>query len=160
MTTSGSHEHVFRCTLVWTGSEQGGTTSYASYSRAYRVDFAGKSSIAGSAAAAFRGDPALHNPEDLLVAALSACHALTYLAVAAKAGIVVVGYEDDAEGTMAPVDGIMKFVNVKLKPKVIVAAGTDVAKAVALHEQAHAGCFVANSVNFPVTNEPTVSAAP
>jgi organic hydroperoxide reductase OsmC/OhrA len=160
MTTLGSHEHVFPCRLVWTGSERGGTTSYAGYSRTYRVDFVGKPSIAGSAAPAFRGDPALHNPEDLLVAALSACHALTYLAVAAKAGVVVVGYEDDAVGTMAPVGGVMKFVEVKLKPKVIVAAGSDVAKAVALHEQAHGGCFVANSVNFPVTNEPSVTVAP
>ena len=160
MTTSGAHEHVFRCNLFWTGSAQGGTTSYTSYSRAYRVDFEGKASITGSAAPAFRGDAALHNPEDLLVASLSACHALTYLALAAKYRVVVVGYEDAAVGTLGLVDGVMKFVSVKLAPKVIVAAGSDVAKAIALHEQAHAGCFVASSVNFPVTNEPTVSVAP
>jgi organic hydroperoxide reductase OsmC/OhrA len=160
MTTSGSRDHIFRCNLFWTGSERGGTTSYTSYSRTYRVDFAGKPSIAGSAASAFRGDPALHDPEDLLVASLSACHALSYLAVAARAGVVVLGYEDSAEGTMAFVAGVMRFTTVKLKPKVLVAAGTEIAKAVALHEQAHGGCFIANSVNFPVTNEPSVTVAP
>jgi organic hydroperoxide reductase OsmC/OhrA len=160
MTTRGSHEHTFRCSLIWTGSEQGGTTSYASYSRTYRVDFTGKPSISGSAAQAFRGDSALHNPEDLLVAALSACHALSYLAVAAKAGVVVVGYEDDAVGTMALIGGVMKFVEVKLKPRVTVAAGSDVGKALALHQPAHAGCFIANSVNFPVTNDSTVVVSP
>ena len=69
-------EHHFAARLVWTGAERGTTTSYDSYGRDYRVEVEGKPPLAGSADAAFSGDRAHHNPEDLLVASLSACHPL------------------------------------------------------------------------------------
>ena len=158
MSTKPSHVHLFQCRLVWSASPEG-TASYDTYSRAYRVDFEGKPPIHGSAAPAFKGDPSVHNPEDLLVAALSACHCLTYLALCARAGIRVLSYEDDANGTMQPAEGVIKFTDVILHPRVTVAAGTDIERARSLHEKAHAGCFIANSVNFPVRNEPTITAA-
>ena len=80
-------DHVFRCSLEWTGAAGGATTHYDHYRRDYRVDFPDKPSLLGSAAPAFRGDGSLHNPEDLLVAALSACHCLSYLALCARARI-------------------------------------------------------------------------
>jgi organic hydroperoxide reductase OsmC/OhrA len=104
----------------------------------------------------FRGDPALHNPEDLLVAALSSCHFLSYAALCARTGVTVVAYEDDASGTMDRVDGVTRFTEVVLRPRVTVAAGSDADKARALHARAHALCFIASSVNFPVRNEPTI----
>lgn len=149
-------EHHFECQLTWTGAAPGADFSYDTYSRSYRVTTAGKPEFLGSAAPAFRGDPARHNPEDLLVASLAACHCLTYLALAARAGIAVRSYEDQATGVMAIVDGKMRFREVALHPRVGLAPGTDLEAARRLHEQAHAGCFVANSVNFPVTNEPTL----
>jgi organic hydroperoxide reductase OsmC/OhrA len=121
------HEHRFEAHLEWTGAAAGPTRDYASYSREYRVDIAGKPPLVGSAASVFRGDSALHNPEDLLVAALSACHCLSYLALAARAGILVTEYEDDASGTMDLVetDGKrkMRFVRVILRPRVTIAGG-------------------------------------
>lgn len=152
-------EHRFACTLTWTGADAGPTTSYRAYSRAFRVDFDGKPSLQGSAAAPFRGDETLHNPEDLLLAALSACHCLSYLALAAGAGITVVDYQDTATATMALVDGGLQFVEATLRPALAIAPGGDLDKAVRLHPRAHAECFIARSVNFPVRNEPVVTIA-
>jgi organic hydroperoxide reductase OsmC/OhrA len=151
--------HHFECRLVWTGATKGGTTSYDAYSRECRVDFAGKPSIRASAAAAFRGDPSLLDPEDLLVASLSICHFLSYVALCARAGVNVIGYEDDASGTMSRFERGFHFTDVLLKPHVTIAAGSDADKAAALHEKAHETCFIANSVNFPVRHEPVIRVA-
>lgn len=159
MSGAPSHEHRFDCRLVWTGAAKGGTTSYEAYSRECRVDIAGKPSIRITSAVVYRGDPTLPNPEDLLVASLSACHFLSYVALCARAGVNVIAYEDDASGTMQRVDRVTRFTDVLLKPRVLIAAGSDPEKALALHKDAHTGCFIANSVNFPVRNEPRVSVA-
>jgi organic hydroperoxide reductase OsmC/OhrA len=157
MPSPSSHEHHFALHLTWTGASQGPTTSYDAYSRELRIEIDGKPPLAGSSAPAFRGDPKVHNPEDLLVAALAECHCLSYLALATRAGIAVVGYEDRATGTMARIDGKIRFREVTLRPRVLVSAGTDIDKARALHHRAHEECFIANSVNFPVTNEPEIA---
>ena len=153
---ASSHQHHFTCHLVWTGAEHGGTTDYERYSRQVRADVPGKAELPLSAAPAFRGDPALHNPEDLLVAALSSCHFLSYAALCARSGVNVVAYEDDASGTMDRKDGKVRFIEVVLRPRVTLAPGSDADKARALHERAHAACFIASSVAFPVRNEPTI----
>jgi organic hydroperoxide reductase OsmC/OhrA len=158
--SSRAHAHHFACHLVWTGAASGGTTSYERYSREVRTEVVGKPPLALSAAPAFQGDAALLNPEDLLVASLSSCHFLSYAALCARSGIVVLAYEDDARGTMDRVDGVTRFTEVVLRPKVTLAPGADAAKARALHERAHAICFIANSVDFDVRNEPTIVFAP
>ena len=128
-----STDHRFECRLVWTGATKGGTPSYDVYSRECRVDFPGKPSIRASAAVLFRGDPALANPEDMLVASLSICHFLSYLALCARGGVNVIGYEDDASGTMSRFERGFHFTDVLLKPRVKIAAGSDAGKATALH---------------------------
>jgi organic hydroperoxide reductase OsmC/OhrA len=150
-----AREHHYAAHLIWTGAAQGPTSSYEAYSRAFRVEVAGKPPLEGSADPTFRGDPSRYTPEDLLVVSLSACHMLSYLHLCASAGIEVVSYEDRATGTMAIKDRRMRFTDVLLAPRVTIARG-DRAKAIALHEEAHAACFIANSVNFPVRHEPTV----
>ena len=149
------HEHHYAARLVWTGAERGSTRDYQSYSREYLVEIEGKPPLTGSADPTFRGDASKHNPEDLLVASLAACHMLTYLAECARAGIEVVAYEDQASGKMAFKDRKMRFVEVTLAPQVTIAAG-DLAQAEALHAKAHDGCFIASSVNFPVLHAATV----
>ncbi len=146
--------HRYALRLDWTGGRHGPTLKYDSYSREYRVEIEGKPALTGSADAPFRGDPALINPEDMLLAALSSCHMLSYLALAARARIAVSAYTDAASGTMSEkAPHRMGFTEVILRPRVTVAAGTDLAKANALHEKAHEICFIANSVNFPVRHE-------
>lgn len=154
------HErHEYDSTLVWTGARVGGTTLYQAYSREYEVRFGDKSAMVLSADPTFRGDPSLHNPEELLVAALSGCHLLSYLADCARAGVVVVAYEDNAHGTMSMSDGKLRFTDVVLRPRVTIAKGSDAQKALALHESAHEGCFIASSVNFPVRHEAVIEIA-
>lgn len=152
-------EHRYTSTVVWTGNRGPGTTDYKAYSRDHVIRTEGKAEIAGSSDPAFRGDAGRHNPEDLLVASLSSCHMLWYLHLAAEAGVVVTGYRDDPVGTM--VEDAARggyFTRVVLKPRVKLAAGSDRALAIRLHEKAHAFCFVANSVNFPVDVEPSIEA--
>jgi organic hydroperoxide reductase OsmC/OhrA len=156
MNDPNAESHHFAAHLVWTGASRGGTTRYEGYSREYRIDIEGKPPLRGSAAPPFLGDAALHNPEDLLVAALSSCHCLSYLALCARSRITVLEYEDRASGTMARVEGVTRFTEVVLRPRVTVAAGSDLEKAHALHHRAHAICFIANSVNFEVRNDPEI----
>jgi organic hydroperoxide reductase OsmC/OhrA len=145
--------HEYHARLTWTGAARGGTTSYQAYSREYVVEIDGKVPLRGSADSLFRGDSALHNPEDLLVAAISSCHMLSYLALAARAGLHVVAYEDSASGTMELTGGGGHFTEAVLHPRVTIAAGADAALAEHLHEQAHAECYIASSLNFPVRHE-------
>ncbi len=151
-----AHEHTYEAHLTWIGAAQGPARDYAGYSREYRVEIAGKPPLSGSADPAFKGDTGLHNPEDLLVAALAGCHLLTYLALCVRAGIEVVAYEDSVSGAMVLEGGGGRFTGVTLRPRVTVAPGSDLEKARALHASAHKACFIANSVNFPVRNEPEV----
>ena len=134
---------------------------YDGYSREHALHVAGKPTLVTSSAPVFRGDPALHNPEELLVAALASCHFLAYAALCARGGVVLLGYEDDATGTMAydRTRKVMAFTEVSLRPRCTVAAGTDVARAMALHDTAHHECFIANSVNFPVGHDPVLVVA-
>jgi len=158
MTTDASHRsHHYQAALIWEGNQGTGTADYRSYGRQYRVRIAGKPDLLGSADPTFRGDAGLHNPEDLLVAALSACHMLSYLALCARAGLRVLEYSDSAEGTMVlRPDGGGSFQEVILRPKVTVATGTDLDRARSLHARAGEQCFIAGSCNFPVRHVPDV----
>lgn len=152
-------EHRFAARLKWSGVQRSPQVSNESYSRDYVVETPGKPPLPGSAPAVFLGDQGRYNPEELLVISLSACHMLTYLAVCARAGIKVLGYEDDATGTLTMKDGRMCFIDVLLKPAVRIERADQTGAAQELHHKAHDGCFVANSVNFPVRFEAQVSAA-
>lgn len=150
-------EHNYQVQLVWTGNRGKGTSSYAAYDRSHELRAAGKPALPGSSDPHFRGDPARWNPEELLVASLSACHQLWYLHLCAVAGVVVTAYEDSAEGMMTEEsDGGGRFVSVTLRPRVTIAQGSDADEAGRLHRAAAEKCFITRSVNFPVTHEPIV----
>ncbi|WP_297902286.1 OsmC family protein [Metallibacterium sp.] len=155
-----NHRHRYRVDVEWTGNLGGGTDGYRNYSRDHVIRIDGKPVIAGSSDPTFRGDAAKHNPEDMLVAALSTCHMLSYLHMATVAGVVVTAYIDAAEGTMATEGDGGRFVEVVLRPTVTVSAASDPAKAETAHEAAHHACFIANSVNFPVRCHPRIVVAP
>jgi len=155
--TKAKGEHHYTVTVNWTGNTGTGTSSYAAYSRNHVIQAEGKPDVPGSSDPAFRGDPARWNPEDMLVASLSACHKLWYLHFCAVEGITVEAYRDEAQGTMAedPARG-GAFTRVTLRPEVTIRAGDDAALAAELHDRAHHFCFIANSVNFPVRCEPRI----
>lgn len=149
-----SARHSFACRLDWTGAVHGATTSYAAFVREHRIDFDAKGSLVASAAAAFRGDDALLNPEELLLAALSSCHFMSYAAQCAWSGVALTGYSDRAELVLALQDGVMRVVEARLRPLAIVSTADQVIRALGLHARAHEGCFIARSVAFPVAIEP------
>lgn len=145
---------VFSSHLEWSGAAKGPTLDPAAYSRDLTVSI-GANRLPMSAAPAYRGDPSRVNPEQLLVAALSSCQALTYLFLAAKNRIAVVDYSDDARGWLELVDGTMRISRVALRPHIVIAVGASETKARELVEKAHRNCFIANSVSAKVEINPS-----
>jgi peroxiredoxin-like protein len=152
-----SQQHVFEGNLRWTGTalHDGGKLELE---RAFVLEFDGKAPLEGSSPSVFSGDDGKHNPETLLVSAVMACHHLTYLAVCERSGITITQYTDRAIGTLAMKDGKMRMVSVVLRPQVRIADAAHVERATALHDKAHANCFISNSVSADVRVEPTVTA--
>lgn len=153
-----SKEHIYNTDLVWTGNTGDGTKTYKGYSRAHEISIEGKPKIVGSSDPHFNGDASRYNPEELLVAALSACHMLYYLHLCADAKVVVVDYQDSAKGVMIETaNGSGHFTEVTLKPRVLITKESNAESAKELHHRAHKLCFIANSVNFPVGCDATIS---
>jgi organic hydroperoxide reductase OsmC/OhrA len=158
----GGREHTYALALRWTGDRGSGTSDYRAYGRDHLLEASGKPTIVGSSDAAFRGDADRWNPEELLVAALAQCHMLWYLHLAATSGVVVCAYEDAPQGTMVEDDdgsGGGAFREVTLRPTVTVTDAAMVERALAIHAEIHAVCFIARSVSFPVRHEPHVIVA-
>lgn len=173
-----AHLHHYQLELQWTGNTGRGTKSYVSYERSYTWHSGDKPKVEGSSDPKFRGDPGKHNPEELLLAALSSCHMLWYLHLCAESHITVLDYRDQAIAEMEgeqplspPVDKDNEqhpagpptgsnpflgghFVRAVLRPVIKLTSEKDRAKATALHHEAHLRCFIANSVNFPVEIAP------
>lgn len=148
--------HDFASSIVWTGNRGEGTRAYKSYDRTWDIALPGKDIIHCSNDPLLGGDPAKMNPEDLLISALSACHMLWYLHLASNAGIVVTSYRDDpiGHGETLP-NGAGRFLAAVLRPKISVQEGADLGFAGELHHKVHDFCFIARSVSFPVSYEPT-----
>lgn len=151
----------YRARVIWDGNRGAGTADYASYGRGYRVLIDDKPDLLGSANVAFRGDRERHDPEDLFLAAVSSCHMLAYLALCARNGVCVVAYEDAPHGQLVhDASGGGRFSEIVLRPCVVIADAEREQAALALHETAHARCFIANSCSTPIRSEATVRVAP
>lgn len=141
-------------TITWQRTSQDFT--YQTYNRAHDWQFKAVT-VPGSAAKEYRGDENRVNPEEALVAALSSCHMLVFLAVAAKRKASLDAYHDDAIGVLEKnADGKLAITRVTLRPKIVWSAGVtvsadDLAK---MHHDAHEGCFIATSVKTEVSVEP------
>lgn len=152
--------HRYGAALEWRGNHGEGTRRYDGYGRQFDAQVEGKPLLAGSADAAFRGDAARYNPEDLLLIALSGCHMLSYLALCARAGVAVTAYSDRPEGVMQiDASGGGRFTGVVLRPRVIIEDAGQWARANELHAKAHALCYIACSCNFPVQHRASVGTA-
>ncbi len=142
--------------IVWRRTSSNFT--YDSYNRAHEWRIH-QNVIAASAAPDFRGDAERVNPEEAFVAALSSCHMLTFLALAAKKKFTPDSYSDDAVGYLEKnAAGRMAVTRVILRPRVTWAPGITVSQADldTLHHHAHEGCFIANSVTTDVRVEPVL----
>lgn len=151
-------QHLYQVIVKWVGNLGPGTSSYTTYERDFIVSASHKPDILGSSDPAFRGDKTRWNPEDMLLASISACHKLWYLHFCAVNNIVVLEYCDEAIAVMDEGGSEQAgcFLSATLKPRVRISKESDVDKALALHKNAHQACFIANSLNFPVECEATI----
>jgi organic hydroperoxide reductase OsmC/OhrA len=135
---------IHRAGVAWTGGEGEDV-------QAHEV-LLGAQSLASSSALELGGDDLKSNPEALLIGALASCHMLWFLALARKKGFEIASYEDDADGVL---DG-KRLTLATLRPRVRWAGEPPEPEAIeALHHRSHELCFIANSVDFPVTVEPS-----
>ena len=144
-------KHLFKTQLNWTSRKNETESTKRSYSKTHKIKIEGKPVLDISAAKAFKGDPELYNPEDLLLSSLVSCHMMSYLYVCSQNGIEVLEYSDNAEGILeVNPDGSGRFTEVRLNPKVIITNADKIQLALELHRKANQLCFIANSCNFPV----------
>lgn len=147
-------KHLFRAEVNWTSNQMQEDSTKRFYSKSHQIKIEGKPAFNVSAAKAFKGDPELYNPEDLLLSSLVSCHMMSYLYVCAQNGIEVLEYSDNAEATLEVVaDGSGRFVAVRLYPKVKISNSDKLELALELHKKANQLCFIANSCNFPVLHD-------
>ena len=150
-----SHTHTYRSSLTWEGSTAEG---YDHYDRAHAVTVA-EQPLDLSADPAFKGDPSMPNPEQLLLAAASSCQLLSFLARAARSRIEVTGYTDDAEALMPEDDLPVRITQITLRPRITVAPGANVDRVYRLIDKAHEDCFIANTLNAELRIEAEVTTA-
>lgn len=159
--TPGNATHRYTARLAWAGSTAAG---YDRYSRAHEGTAPPATEhqpLPLSADPAFGGDPAKLNPEQLLVLAASSCQMLSFLAVAARARIDVVGYEDDAEGEMPEDDKPVRVARIVLRPRITIKGDApDDDRLRQLTDTAHRHCFVANSLTTEIAIEPSFRRVP
>jgi organic hydroperoxide reductase OsmC/OhrA len=152
---------VHRAEVLWSRGDQNFVDQR--YSRVHQLRFDGGAVVAGSASPSVvpepLSDPAAVDPEEAFVAALSACHMLWFLSIAAAAGLTVDTYQDRAEGTLGrDTEGRLAITEVVLRPQVrFLEPGPTPSRLEALHAQAHERCFLANSIRAPIRIE-TVAA--
>jgi organic hydroperoxide reductase OsmC/OhrA len=146
--------HRYDAALEWTGSNADGA-----YSRKHRMSAAGvDGEVRLSADPQFRGDPALLNPETLLVMSVSSCQMLSFLAEATRARLDVASYTDSATGEM-PHESPMWVQRITLKPVITLRCDYDESAVQHLVERAHERCFIANSVRTAITVNATIARA-
>jgi organic hydroperoxide reductase OsmC/OhrA len=152
-------KHTFKAEANWTSKQVASDSSKRFYSKSHQIQIEGKPVLDISAAKAFKGDPELYNPEDLLLSSLVSCHMMSYLYVCSQNGIEVLEYSDNAEATLeVNPDGSGRFVEARLYPKVKISNPDQIDLALELHQKANQLCFIANSCNFPVLHEASCDA--
>jgi organic hydroperoxide reductase OsmC/OhrA len=149
-------KHLFKAKLNWNSISKEAVSTLKQYLKTHQIAIEGKEILNVSAAKAFKGDPSLYNPEDLLLSSLISCHMMSYLYVCSQNGIDVVSYQDDAEATLEVLEnGSGRFIEVRLYPKAIIKQQEKIAAALSLHVKANELCFIANSCNFKIVHFPS-----
>ncbi len=152
-----SDVHTYRTLLSWSGSTGAG---YEAYDRTHRVELPpGAPALTRSADPAGRGSSELTNPEQLRLAAASSCQMLSFLAIAARSNIDVVSYSDEADAIMPEDDKPVRITRITLRPRIVVATGSDLERARRIVDKAHQECFFANSLTSEITIDATVQPA-
>ncbi len=130
---------------------------YENYDRTHNASApAALSSLTLSSDLAFRGNPNQLNPEQLPAIAASSCQLLSFLAVAARAHLDILEYDDEVEAEMSGDDLPVRITNIRLKPHIVVGTGISEERIRHLVEIAHNECYIANSLKSVITVEPII----
>ncbi|MSR99453.1 OsmC family peroxiredoxin [Arthrobacter sp. BL-252-APC-1A] len=147
-------QHTYSSLVVWNGTTAGG---YRSYRRDHTASACpALQELCLSADPAFRGNPELLNPEQLLTVAASSCLLLSFLALASRTGLDIHSYQDRSAAVLDTSTEPVRVTEIVLSPTIHVTSGTDASQVKAVLESAHLGCYIANTLNCPVRLEPTV----
>lgn len=146
--------HHYRVSCHWAGSTAGGYEAYAREHQAAATP--AEAALTLTSDPAFRGDPRHLNPEQLVVLAASSCQLLSFLAVAARARLDVLGYDDEAEGVMPEDDPPARLTRIVLRPTIRLGGQPSEERVRHLVEVAHRECFIANSLRTEIIVEPTI----
>lgn len=147
-------EHHYHIVCRWSGSTG---TGYEAYNRNHEVATPSAATrLTLSSDPAFRGDPGLLNPEQLVVMAASSCQLLSFLAVAARRRMDVLEYEDHAEGLMPENEKPVRITRIALRPRIVVKGPADEAAVRKAVELGHHECFIANSLKSEISVEPEI----
>jgi organic hydroperoxide reductase OsmC/OhrA len=146
--------HNYASRLEWSGATADG---YAHYDRRHTVAAPpSPAQLLLGSDPAFRGDPELVNPEQLLLIAASSCQLLSFLAIAARARINVVAYTDEAEAVMPEDSKPMRITRITLRPRIVIDGTLDESRVRRYVQLAHEQCFIANSVSAEIVLEPRI----
>ncbi|AYN05916.1 OsmC family protein [Flavobacterium sp. 140616W15] len=145
-------KHLFKAEVKWGPNENEEKRN----PKDHEIIIEGKPVLSVSAAKAFKGNPKLYNPEDMLLSSLVSCHMMSYFYVCSQNEVEVLAYSDKAEATLeVDFDGSGRFTEVRLNPKVTIANPDKIELALELHKKANQLCFIANSCNFPILHNAT-----
>jgi len=151
---SEGHVHRYHATCHWAGDT---TVGYENYDRTHTSSAPpAPTELMVSADPAFLGDPQKLNPEQLVVVAASSCQLLSFLAIAARARVQVLEYDDHAEAQMPEEDKPMRLTRITLRPRIVVGPSVKEERVLKFSEMAHEQCYIANSLDTDVVVEPTV----
>ena len=153
-------KHLFKAKAKWTSNQNPIASTERFYSKSHQIQIEGKPVLDVSAAKAFKGNPELYNPEDLLLSSVVSCHMMSYLYVCSQHNIEVLEYSDEAVATLEVfADDSGRFTEVQLNPRVVISNPDKIQQALDLHKNANQLCFIANSCNFPVLHHATCEIA-
>ncbi|MBM7074217.1 OsmC family protein [Shewanella sp. 202IG2-18] len=127
------------------------------FSRDHTITYGSGQKVSASSAPEYKGSDSFVNPEESLLAALSSCHMLTFLAIAHLKRLPVESYEDNASATLGKLDtGKLAVTEMTLSPKIKFVEGVEMDEETIkkIHDKAHINCFIANSINTKVTIKP------
>lgn len=149
--------HSYTARIAW--ARNGATFTDSRYSRVHEWSFDGGVTVPGSSSPnnvrpPFSSAEAV-DPEEAVVAAASSCHMLAFLYLAARRGVCVERYVDDAVGVMTPNEQGRLFISrITLRPAIAFAGPPPTAAELdALHHEAHEECYVANSLRTEIVVE-------
>ena len=153
-TGSEGHVHRYHATCHWTGDTAVGNETFDRTHTSSAPP--APNELVVSADPAFLGNPQRLNPEQLVVVAASSCQLLSFLAIAARARVQVLEYDDHAEAEMPEEDKPMRLTKLTLRPRIVVAPGVKEERVLKLTEMAHKQCYISNSISTEIAVEPTV----